>query len=81
MAAALIGVAKDAGSRTLIITAQSDKVKSQKIDTGVVLPAQTMANDETANPALLPMGSLFEAAELIFFDLVTRFQTKKGLEP
>ncbi len=30
-----------------------------------------MANDETAKPALLPMGSLFEAAELILFDLVT----------
>lgn len=71
MAAALIGVAKEAGSRTLVITAQPDGVKTQEIDTVVVLPAQTMANDETAKPALLPMGSLFEAAELIFFDLVT----------
>ena len=71
MAAALIGVAKDAGSRTLVITAQPDGVKNQAVDTVVVLPAQTMANDETSKPALLPMGSLFEAAELIFFDLVT----------
>ena len=71
MAAALIGVAKEAGSRTLVITAQPDGVNPQEIDTVIVLPAQTMANDETVKPALLPMGSLFEAAELIFFDLVT----------
>ncbi len=36
----------------------------------VVLPAQTMADDE-AEPGILPMGSLYEAAQLLFFDLVS----------
>ncbi len=68
---ALMGVAQAAGSRTLVVTAQKDGAAAQQADTAVVLPAQTMANDETARPALLPMGSLYEAAQLIFFDLVT----------
>lgn len=68
---ALMGVAQAAGSRTLVVTAQPGGAAAQQADTAVVLPAQTMANDETARPALLPMGSLYEAAQLIFFDLVT----------
>jgi 6-phospho-3-hexuloisomerase len=35
-----------------------------------VIPAQTMANDQGANVSILPMGSLFEFAEAIFFELV-----------
>jgi 6-phospho-3-hexuloisomerase len=36
-----------------------------------MLPAQTMANDQNAGGSLLPMGSLYEAAQLVFFDLVS----------
>lgn len=39
MAAALIGVAKKAGSRTLVLTAQPDGVKTQEVDAVVVLSA------------------------------------------
>jgi len=72
---ALMGVAKEAGVKTLLITAQPSGDAAREADTVVVLPAQTMADDRAddmdAAPALLPMGSLFEAAQLIFFDLVT----------
>lgn len=68
---ALIEVAKGAGSRVLVVTAQAHGAAAREADTVVVLPAQTMANDETSKPALLPMGSLYEAAQLLFFDLVT----------
>jgi 6-phospho-3-hexuloisomerase len=35
-----------------------------------VIPAQTLANDRGAKVSVLPMGSLFEIAEAIFFELV-----------
>jgi 6-phospho-3-hexuloisomerase len=57
---ALVGVAREAGARTLVGT-----------DVTVHLPAQTMADDRGGEPSLLPMGSLYEAAQLVFFDLVS----------
>jgi 6-phospho-3-hexuloisomerase len=30
-----------------------------------------MASDQNSSASLLPMGSLFEAAELVFFDLIS----------
>jgi 6-phospho-3-hexuloisomerase len=30
-----------------------------------------MADDRGGEPSLLPMGSLYEAAQLVFFDLVS----------
>jgi 6-phospho-3-hexuloisomerase len=70
--AGLVGVAKSAGARTLCFTAQPDGTVPKMCDTVIVLPAQTMANDqETSSTALLPMGSLYEAVQLVFFDLVS----------
>lgn len=72
---ALMGVAKNAGARTLLLTAQPGGSAAALADTVVVLPAQTMADDVIADnraaPGVLPMGSLYEAAQLVFFDLVT----------
>lgn len=67
---ALLGVAKAADAKTLLITAQPAGEAAQVADTVVVLPAQTMADDQ-AEPGILPMGSLYEAAQLLFFDLVS----------
>ena len=39
-------------------------------DTVIQLRAQTMA-DHTGGKSVLPMGSLYEAAMLIFFDIVS----------
>lgn len=72
---ALMGVAKNAGARTLLLTAQPGGAAAALADTVLVLPAQTMADDTLADdrtaPGVLPMGSLYEAAQLVFFDLVT----------
>ena len=71
---ALMGVAKNAGARTLLLTAQPGGSAAAKADTVLVLPAQTMADDRADDqtaPGILPMGSLYEAVQLLFFDLVT----------
>lgn len=67
----LMGVAHEAGARTLVITAQPEGEAARRANVTIHLPAQTMADDRTAAPSLLPMGSLFEAAQLIFFDLIS----------
>jgi 6-phospho-3-hexuloisomerase len=35
-----------------------------------IIPAQTMADDTVTNASILPMGSLFEAAQMLFFEMV-----------
>jgi 6-phospho-3-hexuloisomerase len=68
---ALLGVARDAGARTLVITAQPEGNAALAADAVVVLPAQTMADDRGTAAGLLPMGSLYEATQLVFFDLAS----------
>ena len=67
---ALLGVARDAGARTLVITAQPDGPAPRSADTVIHLRAQTMADDR-GGTSVLPMGSLYEAVMLIFFDIVS----------
>ncbi len=43
---ALIGVAKDAGARVLVVTAQPSGGAAEQADTVLHVPAQTMANDQ-----------------------------------
>jgi 6-phospho-3-hexuloisomerase len=63
-------IAKAAGARTAIVTARAEGSAARKADVRAVIPAQTMANDQGARVSVLPMGSLFEIAEAIFFELV-----------
>lgn len=63
-------IAKSSGAQTAIITAQPEGRASKKADIRAVIPAQTLANDRGASVSVLPMGSLFEIAEAIFFELV-----------
>jgi 6-phospho-3-hexuloisomerase len=67
---ALLGRARAAGARTLVVTAVPDGAAASGADAVVVLPAQTMADDRAAGAGLLPMGTLFEWLELVVFDLV-----------
>jgi 6-phospho-3-hexuloisomerase len=73
--AALVGVAHDAGARTAAITAQPAGEVPKTVDTVIHLRAQTMADDRggktRGNSSVLPMGSLYEAAMLLFFDIVS----------
>jgi 6-phospho-3-hexuloisomerase len=79
---ALQDVARQAGARIMIVTAQPDGDAPQKADSVIALPAQTMAKDQGAAPSLLPMGSLYEAAQLVFFDLVSiLLREKTGQSP
>lgn len=66
----------------MVVTAQPDGDVPRKAETVIMLPAQTMANDQNAGGSLLPMGSLYEAAQLVFFDLVTiLLRDKMGRTP
>ncbi|HBG98467.1 MAG TPA: 6-phospho-3-hexuloisomerase [Rhodobacteraceae bacterium] len=79
---ALMGVARDAGAQTLCVTAQPDGACPQAADHVVHLPAQTMADDTDGSASILPMGSLYEAAQLLFFEiLVLNLRARKGVTP
>jgi 6-phospho-3-hexuloisomerase len=67
---ALLGVARGAGARTLVVTAQPDGDAPREADVVIELPAQTMADDHGPLTSVLPMGSLYEAVQLLFFDVV-----------
>lgn len=66
---ALASVARSAGARVLLLTAQPDGPASRLAHVVAHLPAQTMAND-TASSSLLPMGSLYEGALFVLFEMV-----------
>lgn len=68
--AGLVGVAKDAGARTLCVTAQPQAPVPQACDRMLVIPAQTMADDQNPATSVLPMGSLFEGAQFLVFEML-----------
>jgi 6-phospho-3-hexuloisomerase len=75
---ALCGVARDAGARVLVVTAEPDGATSAHADDLLVLPAQTMASD-IGSTAVLPMGSLFEGVMFLVFEvLVLRLRDLLG---
>ncbi len=68
---ALLNVAKKAGANILFITAQPDGRGADYADFVLTLPAQTMADDQgTAKTSVLPMGSLYEGALFILFEIM-----------
>ncbi len=68
--AALLEVAKEAKAKTLVITAHPKSRDARKADVTIHLPAQTMANDKDAKSSFLPMGTLFEFTQLLFFEFI-----------
>jgi 6-phospho-3-hexuloisomerase len=80
--AALMGVARNAGAKTICFTAQPDGKVTQSADLAVVLPAQTMADDTSGATSFLPMGSLFEGVQYLFFEyLVLLLRDHLGVTP
>lgn len=70
-ALALMTVAKEAGASVLMITAQPTGRCAAMADHLLVVPAQTMADDQGARKSsVLPMGSLFEGALFILFEVM-----------
>ena len=79
---ALLGVGRESGSRTLVVTAQPDGEAPRAADVVIHLPAQTMADDSGPATSVLPMGSLYEAVQLLFFDvLAIRLRERLGRAP
>ncbi|HEY3149903.1 MAG TPA: 6-phospho-3-hexuloisomerase [Dongiaceae bacterium] len=77
--AALMKIAKDAGARTAIVTAQPSSNLARSADHVLHIPAQTMADDQGAKASVLPMGSLFELSQMLVFELLAlRLRDIKG---
>jgi len=77
-ASALCGVARRAGARVVVVTAEPDGATAALADNLLIIPAQTMARDDGSD-SILPMGSLFEAAMLLVFEvLVLRLRDALG---
>lgn len=68
--AAFCDTAKKAGARIACVTAQEDGIVPLLADHVLVLPAQTMADDQASKSSVLPMGSLYEGAQFIVFELL-----------
>jgi len=68
--AALMGVARQAGAKTLLITAQPGGKCAELADLVLHLPAQTMADDQANPVSILPMGSLFEGAQYVLLEVM-----------
>lgn len=69
MAGTIVDLARTAGATIVVITAQPDGPVPQKADDMIVIPAQTMA-DDAGSASILPMGTAYEIAMLIYLDLV-----------
>ena len=77
---ALMGEARAAGARTLVVTAQ-DGEAARRADLVLRVPAQTMA-DDAGGTSVLPMGSLYEGALYVLFEvMVLQLRTRLGVPP
>ena len=70
--AALVGVARKAGSKIVCITSEPDGPVPLSADMIVNLPAQTMTSTNKGKvvTSILPMGSLYELMMFLFFELL-----------
>jgi 6-phospho-3-hexuloisomerase len=66
---AVLKVAREAGGRTVIVTAQPARAAQMPVDVVIHLPAQTMV-DVAAGLSILTMGTHYEAALLLLGDLL-----------
>lgn len=66
----LMRVAREAGASVLLVTAQPQGPASALADLILTIPAQTMANDQGSGLSVLPMGSLFEGAQYVLFEIM-----------
>lgn len=67
---ALIRVAREAGAKVAVVTAQPKGRTPSLADVVFHIPAQTMADDRGGGVSVLPMGSLFETAQMILFEII-----------
>ncbi|RUZ79579.1 SIS domain-containing protein [Mesorhizobium sp. M7A.F.Ca.US.006.01.1.1] len=79
----LMQVARQAGATNLLLTAQVEGSAARLADFTVLIPAQTMANDQGAQKtSVLPMGSVFEGALFLLFEvMVLKLRDLIGVSP
>jgi 6-phospho-3-hexuloisomerase len=79
---ALLRVAKRDGARTLVVTAQPDGACPRAADLVLPVPAQTMADDWLPSTSVLPMGSLYEGAQYVLFEvMILKLRDRLGIPP
>jgi 6-phospho-3-hexuloisomerase len=79
---ALLATARRAGATTLCLTANPAGPTPRAADDVIHLPAQTMASDRGEKKAILPMGSVFEGAMFLIFELVVlALRDRTGITP
>jgi 6-phospho-3-hexuloisomerase len=66
----LLKVARDAGGRAIVLTAQPEAAAQMPVDLLVHLPAQTMVDVHAGLISVLTMGTPYEATLLLFGDLL-----------
>ena len=80
--AALVEVAHAAGARTACVTARPGGSVPAACDRVLTIPARTMAEAEGSAGGVLPMGSVFEGAQFLVFEvLVLRLAARLGVSP
>ena len=79
----LMRVARDAGATNLLLTAQAGGSAAKLADATLLIPAQTMANDQgPQKTSVLPMGSVFEGALFLLFEvMVLKLKSLSGASP
>ncbi|RUU11235.1 SIS domain-containing protein [Mesorhizobium sp. M7A.T.Ca.TU.009.01.3.2] len=79
----LMQVAHDADATNLLLTAQAEGSAARLADFTLLIPAQTMANDQGAQKtSVLPMGSVFEGALFLLFEvMVLKLRELIGASP
>jgi 6-phospho-3-hexuloisomerase len=79
----LMQVARDAGAAVLLLTAQGESSAARLADFTLLIPAQTMADDQgPEKTSVLPMGSVFEGALFVLFEvMVLKLKTSIGMSP
>lgn len=80
---AFVEVARAAGARIALVTAQPHSAIAGLADLVLCLPAQTMADDRSAQAsAILPMGSVYEGSQFVAFEiLVLRLRERLQVSP
>lgn len=79
----LMKLAKEAGAKNLLLTAEAGSSAAKLADLTLLIPAQTMASDQgDARSSVLPMGSLYEGAMFVLFEvMVLKLKTMLGVAP
>jgi 6-phospho-3-hexuloisomerase len=75
-------VARDAGAGVLFLTAERGTPSARLATQVLPIPAQTMARDHGPATSVLPMGSVYEGALFVLFEvMVLRLRDRLGVTP